>query len=128
MATYEPGVPPVQVTWNPRVLSMFAAVAGLVQVSSGLAMFTVAVKGPTSAPPEPWKVNVPPEATAPEASWAKNAPLMPNWEVSVVLRLPGPESVIVPTSRPVNEGTATGCGIMHPPGETELGGVYDSPR
>jgi hypothetical protein len=60
MYTYVPGLPPLQVRGSPWVLSILAEGLGLVAVSSGFDNLMVDVKGPTSAPPEPLNVKVPP--------------------------------------------------------------------
>ena len=54
-------MPPVQVTSSPCVLSTVTAALGLVQLRIGFDKVTVEVKEPTSGPPEPVKVKVPPE-------------------------------------------------------------------
>src|ERR1700722_16612267 len=71
------GLPPVQVNVKGCVRSTVANVLSLVQTNSGFVKVTVEVKGPTSAPPEPVNVKVPPDVgIAPAARVATEVPWM----------------------------------------------------
>src|SRR5579862_919431 len=102
-----------------------AAVGGLFQTMSGFARVSVEVNEPTSAPPGPVKVNVPPVVgIAPVAREAKYAPLIPSCEASVRLSEFGPVSLGTPASRPSILGTeAAPKVVVQLPGETGLLGV-----
>ena len=85
MYTYVPGLPPLQVKGSPWVLSILAEGLGAVEVNSGFDKLIVEVKGPTSAPPEPVNVKVPPVwGIAPAGNCEKKVPLMPSWEPNVI--------------------------------------------
>src|ERR1700733_2805081 len=82
-------------------------------------MVSVEVNGPTSAPPEPVNVKVPPDVIAAAGIVAPFWPLMPNCGGSVVASPAGPVRVIVPASRPTTviwPPVIIGY-AAHPPGE-----------
>src|ERR1700722_15988318 len=79
---------------------MVAAALGLVQLKLGFAMVSVELNGPTSAPPEPLNVKVPPAGITPAARVAPSLPLMPSCAGSVIGGPVGPVRVTKPASRP----------------------------
>ena len=100
----------------------------MVAVNSGFDKLIVEVKGPTSAPPEPLNVKVPPVwGMAPAGNCEKKVPLMPNWEANVIATPDGSVRVKVPASSPVTVGIGTGLILWtttHPPGESDVLGAY----
>src|SRR5579871_354383 len=113
-----PGLPPVQVNVNGSVRSTVAAAPSLVQMSRGFVKVTTEVNRPTSAPPEPVNVKVPPDAgMAPAARVAPEVPWI-NPGASVTARPPGPVRLTEPASRPAMVSGVPGRygPTAHPPG------------
>src|SRR5579862_6066436 len=98
----------------------------LVLVNRGFAKVMTVVNGPTSAPPEPLKVYVPPVAGIPLApKLAVKKPLIPKVDARVNASPLGPVRVTVPPSNPVSAGTGAGTigPTVHPPGDSDLPGL-----
>src|SRR5580693_3039371 len=71
METIEPEAPPLHVTSSPAERVTAAAAPWFVQVIRGVGNTTVTPKLPTSTPPPPLNVKLPPEAgMKPASSWA----------------------------------------------------------
>ena len=86
------------------------------------------VKEPTSAPPVPVKLKLPPVAgIAPAGKVATRFPLKAGSDLRFTDNPPGPVRLIAPGSIPVTPGMGAGPVRMQPPGETEFGGSYESP-
>src|SRR5580704_794284 len=114
-----PGLPPVQVNVKGFVRSIVAAALSLVQTKRGFVKVTVEVNGPTSAPPEPVNVKVPPEGgIAPAARVAPEVPWT-NPGASVTASPLGPVRLTEPPSRPAMVSLPPGRygPTAHPPGE-----------
>ena len=121
-----------RISARPRYRKLLAAVdiggyvRGFVQLKRGFEKLTTEVKAPTSAPPLPWKVKVPPVCGIAVALRVElYAPLIPNCMGSVSESPLGPVSVMVPGSRPAPTPVLAAAvwSTMHPPGETGLPGA-----